>query len=99
MLEPLAFPLRTIAAVIDWIDVDWIEWTTLKWGPGLSSVGRRLSVEHRGIAFSVVEMSFPGGWKWTVGKGRTVSVGVCATRRDAIRQAQTFIDAVVDWAA
>jgi hypothetical protein len=38
-------------------------------------------------------------WKWTVGKGKTVSVGVCATRLDAIRQAQTFIDAVVDWAA
>lgn len=56
-------------------------------------------MEHRGIAFSVVEMSFPLGWKWTVGKGRTVSVGVCATRLDAIRQARTFIDAVVDWAA
>jgi hypothetical protein len=60
---------------------------------------RRPSVEHRGISFSVVEMSFPRGWKWTVGKGKTVSVGVCATRLDAIRQAQTFIDAVVDWAA
>jgi hypothetical protein len=56
-------------------------------------------LEHRGIAFSVVEMSFPRGWKWTVGKGRTVTVGVCATRLDAVRQAQTFIDAVVDWAA
>jgi hypothetical protein len=60
---------------------------------------RRPSVEHRGISFSVVEMSFPHSWKWTVGKGKTVSVGVCATRLDAIRQAQTFIDAVIDWAA
>jgi hypothetical protein len=56
-------------------------------------------VEHRGIAFSVVEMRVTRGWKWTVGKGRTVTVGVCATRLDAIRQARTFIDAVVDWAA
>jgi hypothetical protein len=56
-------------------------------------------VEHRGISFSVVEMSFPRSWKWTVGKCKTVSVGVCATRQDAIRQAQTFIDAVTDWAA
>jgi hypothetical protein len=56
-------------------------------------------VEHRGIAFLVVEMSFSNGWRWTVGKGRTVTVGVCATRLDAIRQARTFIDAVVDWAA
>jgi hypothetical protein len=60
---------------------------------------RRPSVEHRGISFSVVEMSFPHSWKWTVGKDRTVSVGVCVTRLDAIRQAQTFIDAVIDWAA
>jgi len=60
---------------------------------------RRSSVEHRGISFSVVEMNFPRSWKWTVGKGKTVSVGVCATRLDAIRQAQTFIDAVIDWAA
>jgi hypothetical protein len=60
---------------------------------------RRPSVEHRGISFSVVEMSFPRGWKWTVGKAKTVTVGVCATRLDAIRQAQTFIDAVIDWAA
>jgi hypothetical protein len=60
---------------------------------------RRPSVEHRGISFSVVEMSFPRGWKWTVGKSKTVTVGVCATRLDAVRQAQTFIDAVVDWAA
>jgi hypothetical protein len=51
-------------------------------------------VEHRGISFSVVEMNLPRGWKWTVGKGKMVSVGVCATRLDAIRQAQTFIDAV-----
>jgi hypothetical protein len=56
-------------------------------------------VEHRGISFSVVEMSFPCGWKWTVGKAKTVTVGVCATKLDAIRQAQTFIDAVIDWAA
>ena len=56
-------------------------------------------MEHRGISFSVVEMSFASGWKWTVGRGRTISVGVCATRVDAIRQAQTFIDALVDWAA
>jgi hypothetical protein len=56
-------------------------------------------VEHRGISFSVVEMSFPRSWKWTVGKGKTVTVGVCTTRLDAIRQAQTFIDAVIDWAA
>ena len=56
-------------------------------------------MEHRGIAFSVAEMSFPRSWQWTVGKGRTVTVGVCATRLDAVRQAQTFIDAVVDWAA
>jgi hypothetical protein len=54
------------------------------------------SVEHRGIAFSVVEMTFPRGWKWTVGKGRTVTVGVCASRPEAIRQARTFIDAFVD---
>ena len=56
-------------------------------------------MEHRGIAFSVVEMGFARGWKWTARKGRTVTVGVCATRLDAIRQAKTFIDAVVDWAA
>jgi hypothetical protein len=56
-------------------------------------------VEHRNISFSVVEMSFPRSWKWTVGNGKTVSVGVCSTRPDAIRQAQTFIDAVIDWAA
>jgi hypothetical protein len=60
---------------------------------------RRPSVEYRGISFSVVEMSFPRGWKWTVGQAKTVTVGVCATRLDAIRQAQTFIDAVIDWAA
>ena len=56
-------------------------------------------MEHRGIVFSVVEMSFSRGWRWKVGKGRTVTVGVCTKRLDAIRQAQTFIDAVVDWAA
>ncbi|MGA7804342.1 hypothetical protein [Bradyrhizobium sp.] len=55
-------------------------------------------MKHRGISYWVVEMSFPCGWKWTVGKDRTVTVGVCATRMDAIRQARTFIDAVVDWA-
>jgi hypothetical protein len=57
------------------------------------------SVEHRGIAFSVAEIAFASGWRWTVGKGRTVSVGVCASRQEAIRQARTFIDAIVDWAA
>ena len=56
-------------------------------------------MKHRGINFSIVEMSFPHSWKWTVGKGKTVSVGVCATRLDAIRQAQTFIESVLDWAA
>jgi hypothetical protein len=56
-------------------------------------------VEHRGIAFSVAEMGFSRGWRWKVEKGRTVTVGVCAKRLDAIRQARTFIDAVVDWAA
>jgi hypothetical protein len=54
-------------------------------------------VKHRGICYWVVEMSFPRGWKWTVGKDRTVTVGVCASRSEAIRQAQAFIDAVVDW--
>jgi len=54
-------------------------------------------MEHRGISFSVIELSFPRGWKWTVGRGKTVSVGFCRTRLDAIRQAQTFIDAVIDW--
>jgi hypothetical protein len=56
-------------------------------------------VEHRGVRFSIVEMRYLSGWQWTVGKGRTVSVGVCATRADAIRQARTFIDAIMDWAA
>lgn len=56
-------------------------------------------MEHRGVSFSIVEMSYLSGWQWTVGKGRTVSVGVCATRGDAIRQAQTFIDAITDWVA
>jgi hypothetical protein len=56
-------------------------------------------VEHSGIAFSVVEMTFPRRWKWTVGKNRTVTVGVCASRLEAIRQAETFIDAIMDWAA
>jgi hypothetical protein len=40
-------------------------------------------VEHRGIAFSVVEMTFPRSWKWTVGKSRTVTAGVCASRLEA----------------
>ena len=35
-------------------------------------------MEHAGVSFSVVEMSFPHSWKWTVGKGKTVSVGVCS---------------------
>jgi hypothetical protein len=56
-------------------------------------------MKHRGISFSVTEMEFPGGWKWAIGKGRTISVGVCATRTAAIRQARTFIDAIVDWVA
>jgi hypothetical protein len=56
-------------------------------------------VQHRGICYSVVEMSFPHGWRWTVGKDRTVTVGVCASKSDAIRQARTFIDAIIDWAA
>jgi len=55
-------------------------------------------VKHRGICYWVVEMSFPHGWRWTVGKDRTVTVGVCASKSDAIRQARTFIDAVVAWA-
>jgi hypothetical protein len=54
---------------------------------------------HRGVSFSVTEMEFPGGWKWAVGKGRTISVGVCATRAAAVEQARTFIDAIVDWVA
>lgn len=56
-------------------------------------------MEHRGIAFSVVEMAFPRSWKWTVGKRGTVTVGVCTSRQEAIRQAQTFINAIMDWAA
>lgn len=54
---------------------------------------------YRGISFSIVEMSLPHSWRWTVNKGNTVSAGVCATRDEAIRQAQTFIDAIVDWTA
>jgi hypothetical protein len=54
-------------------------------------------MKHRGISYSVIEMIFPRSWKWTVGKHRTISVGVCTTRVDAIRQARTFIDALVDW--
>ncbi|BAL79181.1 hypothetical protein [Bradyrhizobium cosmicum] len=56
-------------------------------------------MEHRGVSFSIIEMRYLSGWQWTVGKGRTVSVGVCGTRADAIRQARTFIDAIMDWAA
>jgi hypothetical protein len=56
------------------------------------------SMKHRGISFYVTEMNFAGGWRWTVDNGRTVSVGVCASRVEAIRQARTFIDAFVDWA-
>jgi len=56
-------------------------------------------MKHRGILFSVTETGFPNGWKWAVGNGHTISVGICATREDAICQARTFIDAIVDWAA
>jgi hypothetical protein len=42
-------------------------------------------------------MNLPHSWRWTVSKGKTVSAGVCGTRDDAARQAQTFIDAIVDW--
>ena len=56
-------------------------------------------MRHRGISFYVTEMSFQGGgWRWTVDNGRTVSVGVSTSRIEAIRQARTFIDAIVDWA-
>jgi hypothetical protein len=44
-------------------------------------------------------MNFPHSWRWTVSKGKTVSAGVCATRADAVRQARTFVDAIVDWTA
>jgi hypothetical protein len=54
---------------------------------------------HRGISFWVTELEFPGGWKWAVGNGKTISVGVCPTRAAAIEQARTFIDAIVDWDA
>jgi hypothetical protein len=56
-------------------------------------------VTHRGVCFFIAEMDVPHHWRWTVNKGRTVSAGVCATRNDAIRQARTFIDAIVDWKA
>lgn len=56
-------------------------------------------MEHRGVAFTITEMDYPDGWKWTVTKDHTVSAGVCDTREDADRQARTFIDAIVDWAA
>jgi hypothetical protein len=56
-------------------------------------------VTHRGISFSVTEMNLPRSWRWTVSKGKTVSAGVCATKGDAVRQARTFIDAIVDWQA
>ncbi|MBV9560244.1 MAG: hypothetical protein JOY90_07255 [Bradyrhizobium sp.] len=55
-------------------------------------------MKHRGISFYVTELSFAGGWRWTVDNGRTVSVGVCASRAEAIRQARNFIDAIMDWA-
>jgi hypothetical protein len=58
-----------------------------------------MAVTHRGVSFSVVEMSLPHGWRWTVSKGNTVSAGVSSTKGEAIRQAQTFIDAIVDWTA
>jgi hypothetical protein len=57
-----------------------------------------LVMKHRGISFYVTEMSFDGGWRWTVDNGRTVSVGVSISRTEAIRQARTFIDGIVDWA-
>jgi hypothetical protein len=56
-------------------------------------------VIHRGISFFVAQMGVPRGWKRTVSKGHTVSAGVCTTRSEAIRQAQAFIDAIVDWRA
>jgi hypothetical protein len=49
-------------------------------------------VEHRGNSFSVVEMSFPRGWKWTVGKSKTITVGVCATRLALLWQ-----NLAIDW--
>ena len=61
-------------------------------------------MEHRGISFSVVEMSFPLGWKWTVGKGATVTVGVCATRlmptfrSSCLRRSTTFTNFGKSWA-
>jgi hypothetical protein len=58
-----------------------------------------VSMKHRGIPFSVTETGFPNRWKWAVGNGHTISVGVCVTREEAIRQARTFIDAIMDWAA
>ena len=54
---------------------------------------------HRGVSFSVTETVFPNGWKWTVEQAHTISVGVCATREDAICSAKAFIDAILDWAA
>jgi hypothetical protein len=60
---------------------------------------RRSPMTHRGISFSVSEMEFPGSWKWAVGQGKTISVGVCATRAAAVRQAKTFIESIVDWVA
>jgi hypothetical protein len=56
-------------------------------------------MEYRGVSFSVIELEFPGRWKWAVGKGKTISVGVCASRAAAVRQAKTFIDAILDWVA
>jgi hypothetical protein len=46
-------------------------------------------MKHRGISFWVTEMEFPGSWEWAVCNGRTVSVGVCSTREEAILQANS----------
>jgi hypothetical protein len=72
---------------------------TLSRALSLAYVNGGHAVIHRGISFSVVEMTLPHGWKWTVRKGHTISAGVCATRNEAVRQAQTFIDAIMDWRA
>jgi hypothetical protein len=65
----------------------------------IATCWRRSSVEHRGVRFSIVEMStrpVGSGLSERVGQCRSVSVRPV---RDAIRQAQTFIDAIMDWAA
>jgi hypothetical protein len=56
-------------------------------------------MKHRGVSFWVTEMEFPGSWKWAVENGKTISVGVCTSKAAAVRQAKTFIDAIVDWVA